>query len=181
MHVTEAALPGVLVFELRRFTDERGHFMETFNERLMEQHGLPACWRQDNFSLSRRNVVRGLHYQVGRAQGKLVRVVFGTAWDVVVDLRRSSPAFGRHAAFTLRAEDALVLWIPPGFAHGFAAISDEVGFSYKVTDFYSGPDERAILWNDPELGIPWPVAEEDAIVSTKDRAATRFAAAETFA
>jgi dTDP-4-dehydrorhamnose 3,5-epimerase len=174
-------LPGVLLFELRQFSDDRGLFMETFNERVMEQSGLPTCWRQDNFSLSRRNVVRGLHYQLMQPQGKLVRVLFGSAWDVVVDLRRSSPTFGRHLAIPLHAADGLLLWIPPGFAHGFAALTEQVGFSYKVTEFYAAADERTILWNDPDLGIPWPVEENAAILSAKDREGCRFAEAEVFA
>jgi dTDP-4-dehydrorhamnose 3,5-epimerase len=181
MNVLETPLPGLLIFEPRRFSDNRGLFMETFNERIMGQYGLPAHWPQDNFSLSHRNVVRGLHYQIENAQGKLVRVLFGAAWDVAVDLRRSSPTFGKHFALTLHGNEGRMLWIPPGFAHGFAALTPEVGFAYKVTDFYSAAHERTVLWNDPDLGIPWPIAEPDAVLSEKDRAACRFVDAECFA
>ena len=181
MTVTETAMPGVLLLTPRQFRDDRGMFTETFNARAMQERGLPTCWKQDNFSLSRRNVVRGLHYQVTQPQGKLVRVLFGKALDVVVDVRRSSPTFGRHLALELCGEDGQLLWIPPGFAHGFVALSDELGFAYKVTDFYSAEGERTILWNDPQLGIAWPVRVGDAVLSAKDAAGTRFAEAEVFA
>jgi dTDP-4-dehydrorhamnose 3,5-epimerase len=181
MKVTEASLPGILLFELKAFSDNRGMFMETFNQKLMTGHGLPQSWAQDNFSVSHKNVVRGLHYQVNQAQGKLVRVLSGAVWDVAVDLRRSSPNFGRHFAITLRAEEKRVLWIPPGFAHGFVALTPEAGFSYKVSDYYSAADERTVLWNDPDLDIAWPISAADAILSDKDRAGCRLAAAESYA
>ncbi len=181
MKVTETALPGVLLLAPEQISDPRGMFMETYNQRAMEELGLPTCWPQDNFSLSRRNVVRGLHYQLTQPQGKLVRVLSGAALDVTVDLRRSSPSFGRSLALELRAEDATMLWIPPGFAHGFVALTDHMGFAYKVTDYYSAAGERTILWNDPDLGIEWPVNEAEAIISTKDAAGTRLADAELFA
>ena len=181
MKVQETALPGVLLLTPRQFADGRGMFMETYNQRAMEELGLPTVWPQDNFSLSRRNVVRGLHYQVTQPQGKLIRVQHGAALDVAVDLRRSSPHFGRSVTVELRAEDGAMLWIPPGFAHGFVAMTEPLGFAYKVTDYYSAAGERTILWNDPELGIDWGLPAEDAILSPKDAAGTRFADAEVFA
>ncbi len=181
MNVTETNLPGVLLFELKAFSDNRGTFMETFNQKVMSLHGLPQAWAQDNLSLSHKNVVRGLHYQVNHPQGKLVRVLSGAVWDVAVDLRRSSPNFGRHIGITLRAEEGRMLWIPPGFAHGFVALTPEAGFSYKVSDYYLAADERTVLWNDSDLAIPWPISAMDAILSEKDRAGCRLAAAETYA
>ncbi len=178
MKVTETALPGVLLLEPRQFHDVRGLFMETYNHRTMLELGLPTHWPQDNLSTSRRNVIRGLHYQVTQPQGKLVRVLAGAAWDVAVDLRRSSTHFGKHVAIELRAENHQMLWIPPGFAHGFAALTDHVSFSYKVTDFYSAAGERTVLWNDAALAIPWPVAEP--ILSAKDVVGTPLASAEVF-
>jgi dTDP-4-dehydrorhamnose 3,5-epimerase len=181
MKVTETALPGVLLLAPRQWSDARGMFMETYNHRVMEDLGLPTHWPQDNFSQSRRNVVRGLHYQITQPQGKLVRVLSGAALDIAVDLRRGSPTFGKSVALELRAEDGTMLWIPPGFAHGFAALTEQLSFAYKVTDYYSAAGERTILWNDPALGIEWPVSESDAIVSSKDAAGTRFADAQVFA
>ena len=177
MKVTQTALPGVLLLTPKQFGDARGMFMETYNHRCMEEMGLPVHWPQDNFSLSRRNVVRGLHYQITQPQGKLVRVLFGGVLDIAVDLRRSSSTFGQSLALELWAEDRQMLWIPPGFAHGFAVLSEEAGFSYKVTDFYSAAGERTIRWNDPELKLEWPVNETEAIVSPKDAAGTMFAEA----
>ena len=130
--------------------------------------GLPIDWKQDNLSVSRKNVVRGLHYQLVQPQGKLVRVVSGAAFDVAVDIRRSSPTFGKHVSVELSAENGLAFYIPPGFAHGFAALTEGVCFAYKVTDFYEPSGDRTMLWNDPELGIQWPVSAADAIVSAKD-------------
>ncbi len=181
MKVTETALEGVLLLTPRQFSDARGMFMETYNQRVLEDLGLPTHWPQDNFSLSRRNVVRGLHYQLTQPQGKLVRVLAGTALDIAVDLRRSSGTFGKSLALELRAEDRTMLWIPPGFAHGFAALTEQLAFAYKVTDYYSAAGERTILWNDADLGIDWSVGEVEAIVSSKDSAGTRFRDAEVFA
>lgn len=181
MKVKETAMPGVLVLEPQQFRDARGMFVETFNDRRMAEIGLPTTWRQDNFSVSHQGVVRGLHYQVLQPQGKLVRVVHGAALDVVVDIRKSSPSFGRHMSMELRAEDGLMLWIPVGFAHGFAALSSEVGFAYKVTDYYSAAGERTIVWNDPDLDIRWPFETGEAVVSSKDAAGSRFRDAEVFA
>ncbi len=180
MNVVETSLPGVLIFEPRMFRDDRGFFFETFNLARMVELGLPSDWKQDNFSLSRKFVVRGLHYQIGQPQGKLVRVVTGAALDVIVDLRKSSPTFGKHASVELSGEGSRMVWIPPGFGHGFAALTETVALSYKVTDYYSPTAERCVLWNDPALGIDWKVAPEDAILSGKDAAGTPLADAEVF-
>jgi dTDP-4-dehydrorhamnose 3,5-epimerase len=180
MKVEETSLPGVLKMTPATYRDNRGAFMETFNLRQMAEAGLPASWVQDNFSISKKNVLRGIHYQVKQQQGKLVRVTHGTVLDVAVDLRRSSPAFGRHIAMELSAENGAMLWIPAGLGHAFLVLSDEAGFAYKVTDYYLQEGERTILWNDPDLAIDWPTAEGVAIVSEKDQRGTRFANAEVF-
>ena len=181
MNVIETSLPGVLVLEPRCFRDERGVFFETFNLAKMVEIGLPAEWKQDNFSLSKKGVIRGIHYQIGEAQGKLVRVVTGTALDVIVDLRRSSPNFGQHTTVELSGDGSRMVWIPVGFGHGFSALTETVALSYKVTEYYSPKAERCVLWNDPALGIDWKVAPEDAILSAKDAAGVPFAQAEVFA
>jgi dTDP-4-dehydrorhamnose 3,5-epimerase len=181
MNIQETALPGVLLITPRKFTDARGAFWETYNERLLQEAGLPTHWKQDNTSVSARNVVRGIHYQITQPQGKLVRVAYGAVFDVAVDLRRSSPTFGRHVGVELSEENAAMLWIPPGFGHGFAVLSEKAGFAYKVTDYYSPSGERTILWNDPKLAIAWPIADHDAIVSTKDQQGSSFDTAEVFA
>ena len=181
MNVTETSLPGVLVLEPRIFRDDRGFFFETFNLARIAEIGLPAEWKQDNFSLSKKNVIRGIHYQIGEPQGKLVRVVTGAALDVIVDLRKSSPTFGQHTTVDLSGDGSRMVWIPQGFGHGFAALTETVALSYKVTDYYSPKAERCILWNDRELGIDWKVPAEDAILSAKDAAGAPFAQAEVFA
>ncbi|GGH03551.1 dTDP-4-dehydrorhamnose 3,5-epimerase [Silvibacterium dinghuense] len=181
MTVTETALPGVLLFTPRVFSDARGAFCETYNERVMQEAGLPTRWVQDNFSVSKQGVVRGLHYQVVQPQGKLVRVAFGRVIDVAVDLRRSSPHFGKHVAVELSDENAAMLWIPAGFGHGFAVLSERAGFAYKVTDYYAPQGERTILWNDPDLAIDWQIDTAQAVVSDKDQQGQRFASAEVFA
>lgn len=181
MNVIETSLPGVLVLEPRCFSDERGVFFETFNLAKMVEIGLPAEWKQDNFSLSKKGVIRGIHYQIGEAQGKLVRVATGAALDVIVDLRRSSPTFGQHTTVELSGDGSRMVWIPVGFGHGFSALTETVALSYKVTEYYSPKAERCVLWNDPELGIDWKVAPEDAILSAKDAAGLPLAQAEVFA
>lgn len=181
MKIAETGLPGVLVFTPSIYRDDRGAFWETWNQSRMANAGLPSIWVQDNFSVSKKNVIRGIHYQVIHPQGKLVRVTHGAALDVAVDLRRCSPAFGNHIAVELTGENGQMLWIPEGFGHAFLAISDVVEFAYKVTDDYSPAGERTIVWNDAELGIPWPVAAEDAIVSEKDRQGATLREAEVFA
>jgi dTDP-4-dehydrorhamnose 3,5-epimerase len=180
MKFEETALPGLLVITPKIFRDERGYFFENYNQRVMSEAGLPAVWVQDNFSFSEKNVLRGIHYQLIQPQGKLVRVSQGAVLDVAVDLRRSSPTFGKHEAFELSAENGRMLWIPAGFGHAFLVLSDVAGFAYKVTDYYSPAGERTIVWNDPDLAIPWPVASKEAIVSGKDAAGVRFAKAEVF-
>jgi dTDP-4-dehydrorhamnose 3,5-epimerase len=180
LNVIETSLPGVLVLEPRCFRDDRGFFFETFNLKQMIDLGLPAEWKQDNFSLSKKNVVRGIHYQIGDAQGKLVRVAAGAVLDVIVDLRKGSPTFGQHTTVDLSGDSSRMVWIPVGFGHGFSALTDAVALSYKVTEYYSPKAERTILWNDPALGIDWKVSAEDAIVSGKDQAGVPFAQAEVF-
>ena len=181
MKVIETALLGVLILEPRIFTDERGAFCETYNERVMAQAGLPTRWVQDNFSLSRQNVVRGIHYQIQNTQGKLVRATHGAVWDVAVDLRHNSPTFGQHVGVELSGENGRLFWIPEGFGHGFVLLSETAGFAYKVTEYYSPADERTLLWDDPTLAIPWPVSEADAIVSAKDQQGRTLDQAELFA
>ena len=180
MKVIETALPGVLILEPRIFKDERGAFCETYNENIMAQVGLPTHWVQDNFSVSKRNVVRGIHYQIRNTQGKLVRVTHGAVWDVAVDLRRNSPTFGKHVGVELSGDNGRMFWIPEGFGHGFVALSETAGFAYKVTEYYSPADERTLLWNDPSIAISWPVSGEDAIVSGKDQQGQTLDHAELF-
>lgn len=181
MKIDETSLPGVLVLTPKVYRDDRGAFSETFNLRSMVEAGLPARWVQDNYSISRKNVLRGIHYQVEHPQGKLVRVAHGAVLDVVVDLGRSSATFGKHVAVELSGENGKMLWIPPGFGHAFLVLSEVAGFAYKVTDYYSPAGERTILWSDPELGIQWPIAERDAIVSEKDAKGKLLKDAEVFA
>lgn len=180
MKAIPTELAEVLVIEPVIYRDDRGAFMETYNERLMEEMGLPTRWCQDNFSLSLKNVVRGIHYQLIQPQGKLVRVIQGSVLDVAVDLRRSSPNFGKYVALELSEENARMLWIPPGFGHGFVALTETAGFTYKVTDYYSPAGDRTILWNDPDLAIAWPVSKEEVILSKKDAQGKQFHAAEIF-
>lgn len=180
MKMIETALSGVWLITPEIFSDNRGAFLETWNLKRFEDCGLPTHWVQDNFSFSTRNVIRGIHYQVIQPQAKLVRVTHGTALDVVVDLRRSSPFFGRHVTLELSAENGHMAYIPIGFGHGFAALTESVGFAYKVTDYYCPQGERTIVWNDSQLDIPWRVSAEDAIVSGKDRLGSAFSDAEVF-
>ena len=181
MKVTETLLPGVLLLTPAIYRDDRGAFHETFNQRAMTEAGLPSSWPQDNFSLSKKNVLLGIHYQVIQPQGKLVRVTHGAVLDVAVDLRRSSPTFAKHVAVELSGENGEMLWIPQGFGHAFLVLTDVAGFAYKVTDYYSSAGERTIAWNDPDLAIPWPIPMESAIVSAKDRAGAALRDAEVFA
>jgi dTDP-4-dehydrorhamnose 3,5-epimerase len=181
MKIQETSLPGVLLVTPAIYRDARGFFLETWNQRACAEAGLPSGWVQDNSSSSKKNVVRGIHYQVIQPQAKLVRATHGAILDVAVDLRRSSPCFGCHVAVELSAENGLELYIPVGFGHAFVALTDDVGVAYKVTDYYSQAGERTILWNDPELGISWPVAPGTAIVSEKDTRGIALRAAEVFA
>lgn len=180
MKIQPTAIPDVLLITPKIYRDNRGSFWEAWNQRAFADAGLPSHWVQDNCSVSGLNVVRGIHYQLIQPQGKLVRVTRGAVLDVAVDLRRSSPHFGGHVAFELSAENGYTLYIPAGFGHGFAALTQDASLAYKVTDYYSSPGERTILWNDAELGISWPVAPERAIISDRDRMGTAFSAAEVF-
>lgn len=181
MKIEETSLPGVLLLTPKIHQDNRGAFWETWNQKTAAEAGLPSTWVQDNFSVSKKNVVRGIHYQVIQPQGKLVRVTHGAVLDVAIDLRRSSPAFGKHVAVELTGENGQMLWIPVGFGHGFLVLSDVAGFAYKVTDSYCPAGERTIVWNDPELAIPWPVAPKEGIVSAKDLQGATLRHAEVFA
>jgi len=180
MILTPLALPEVVLVEPRVFGDERGFFYESWNRRTLAQAGLDVDFVQDNHSRSRRGVLRGLHYQIEHAQGKLVRATVGEVLDVVVDLRRSSPDFGRHVAITLSAANKKMLWVPPGFAHGFLVLSDEAEFLYKTTDYWYPEHERTLLWNDPALAIAWPIGIVPTLAA-KDAAGTPLAQAATYA
>lgn len=175
MKVVETDLPGVLLIEPDVFGDERGFFMEAYNGRRYEKEaGLPGRgFVQDNLSLSERGVLRGLHFQNPNPQGKLVSVLLGEVFDVAVDIRVGSPTFGRWAGFALSAENKRQLWVPEGFAHGFLVTSDRALFHYKCTNYYDRDSDRALLWNDPDVGVEWPVAEP--VLSGKDRAALTLA------
>ena len=178
----ETALPGVAIFEPRLFGDERGFFMETWNRRTFASLGVDVAFVQDNHSRSARGVLRGLHYQLRQTQGKLLRVVAGRAYDVAVDVRRSSPTFGRWVGVELSAENQRQLWVAPGFAHGFLSLSDRTELLYKCTDFYAPEHERCILWSDPALGIDRPLAGVGAPqLSARDATGTLLAEAEVFA
>jgi dTDP-4-dehydrorhamnose 3,5-epimerase len=179
--IIPTTIPEILIIEPRVFGDERGFFFESFNHRLFqEKTGLNPTFVQDNHSRSARNVLRGLHYQIKQPQAKLVRVVVGEVFDVAVDLRRSSPTFGKWAGTILSAENKRQLWIPEGFAHGFLVLSDSADFVYKTTDYYAPEHERSVIWNDPDTGIDWPLQGEP-ILAAKDRAGKRLADAERFA
>ncbi len=181
MQVTPAAIPDVLIIEPKVFGDARGFFFESYNERAFAQStGLRLNFVQDNHSRSARGVLRGLHYQIRQPQGKLVRVVRGSVFDVVVDLRRSSPTFGQWVGVELSEENHRQLWVPPGFGHGFLVTSESADFLYKATDYYAPEHERCILWNDPAIGIQWPV-EGAPQLSGKDQQGKLLAQAETFA
>jgi dTDP-4-dehydrorhamnose 3,5-epimerase len=181
MKVTETSLPGVMLVTLNLYRDHRGAFCETWNQRAFSEAGLPTHWVQDNTSWSAKNVVRAFHYQISQPQAKLVRVTRGAALDVAVDLRRGSANFGRHVAVELAEDKPQMLFIPAGFAHGFLALSESVGFAFKVTDYYCAAAERTLLWNDRDLAITWPIDEADAILAERDRRGTALRAAEVFA
>ena len=174
-------LPEVIVVEPRILTDERGFFMETWQSQKFADGGIDAVFVQDNHSASRQWVLRGLHYQITRPQGKLVRVTQGEVFDVAVDLREHSRTFGCYVGEFLSADNRRMMWVPPGFAHGFLVMSERVEFMYKCTDYYSPQDERALLWNDADVGIAWPLPSGvEPIVSERDRYAPRLADAECF-
>ena len=181
MNVIKTAIPDVMIIEPKVFGDARGFFFESHNQRRFEEMtGVSQAFVQDNHSRSAKGVLRGLHYQIRQPQGKLVRVTHGEVFDVAVDLRRSSPTFGKSVSVMLTAENHRQLWIPPGFAHGFLVVSDSADFLYKTTDYYAPEHERALLWNDPALGIDWPLSIEP-VLSAKDKAGVPLAQAETFA
>jgi dTDP-4-dehydrorhamnose 3,5-epimerase len=173
-------LAGVLILEPRVFGDERGFFLESYNRKTMAELGIRENFVQDNPSFSVRHVLRGLHYQVQRPQGKLVRVIAGEILDVALDLRRSSPSFGRWEAIRLSGQNQRMFWIPEGFAHGFRVMSENAHVLYKATEFYAPELERTIVWNDPELKIDWQLLDGQAIVSAKDRLGVPFRQAEVF-
>jgi dTDP-4-dehydrorhamnose 3,5-epimerase len=181
MRASLTAIPDVMIIEPKVFGDDRGFFFESFNERrFAELTGVTPKFVQDNHSKSAKNVLRGLHYQIKQAQGKLVRVVAGEVFDVAVDLRKSSPTFGKWVGEYLSAENKKQLWIPEGFAHGFLVLSDSAEFLYKTTDYYAPEHERSLAWNDPTIGIDWPLAGEP-LLSGKDKQGRRLEEAETFA
>lgn len=179
MNVIKTNIPDVLLFEPTVFGDERGFFMETFRESEFQQLGIDVKFVQDNHSSSSKGVLRGLHYQINQPQGKLVRVIAGEVYDVAVDLRKSSPTFGRHVGAVLSSENKRVFWVPPGFAHGFLVLSDMAEFVYKCTEYYAPEHDRSLLWNDPALAIQWPI-EGDPELSEKDKAAKYLSQAEVY-
>jgi dTDP-4-dehydrorhamnose 3,5-epimerase len=181
MQVMPTAIPDVKVIEPKVFGDERGFFMESWNARAFADAGINAAFVQDNHSRSAKGVLRGLHYQIGAAQAKLVRIVAGSVFDVAVDLRRSSPTFGQWVGEILSADNKRMLWVPQGFAHGFLSLEDGTELLYKCTDFYSPDAEHCLAWDDPTLGTDWPLDGLVPLVSTKDAVGKAFADAETFA
>ena len=182
MKVTPTSIPSVLIIEPRVFGDTRGFFFESFNQRAFNlATGLDVNFVQDNHSRSSKGVLRGLHYQIQQPQGKLIRVVRGSVFDVTVDLRKSSPTFGQWVGVELAKDNHRQLWIPPGFAHGFYVLSDSADFLYKTTDYYAPEFECSLIWNDPTIGIEWPLINTQPIISTKDAQGKKLADAEVFA
>jgi dTDP-4-dehydrorhamnose 3,5-epimerase len=180
MLIIPAEISDVLIIEPRVFEDDRGFFYESFNEKsFAEKLGVDLHFVQDNHSRSTQNVLRGLHYQIQQPQGKLVRVVVGSVFDVAVDLRKNSPTFGQWVGSVLSAENKRQLWVPAGFAHGFCVMSEIAEVLYKTTDYYAPQHERCVIWNDPDLAINWPLTT-DPIVSAKDQAGQSFKGAEVF-
>jgi len=181
MKVVRSEIPDVLILEPKIFGDERGFFLESYNKRLLKDAtGIEREFVQDNHSRSARNVLRGLHYQIKQPQGKLVRVIYGAVFDVAVDLRRSSPTFGKWVGFELSAENMRMAWVPEGFAHGFLVLSEPADVLYKATNYFAPEFERTIAWNDPDLGISWPL-QGAPLLSDKDRQGVAFGSAETYA
>ena len=181
MQIQTTAIPGLLIIEPKVFGDERGFFYESFNaRRFAELTGVQTRFVQDNHSKSAKNVLRGLHYQIQQPQGKLVRVIAGCVFDVAVDVRKSSPTFGQWVGITLSAANNRQLWIPEGFAHGFVVTSESAEFLYKTTDYWAPEFERSILWNDPAIGIQWPI-DAEPLLSGKDKVGKLLAEAEVFA
>jgi dTDP-4-dehydrorhamnose 3,5-epimerase len=173
MRIETTNIPGLKIIHPTVFADERGYFFEAFNRDVFEAHGLPVDFLQQNESKSQKGVLRGLHFQAPpHAQGKLVRVVTGAVLDVVVDIRKGSPTYGEHLALEISADNKILFWIPPGFAHGFYTLEDNTIFNYKCTALYNKPAEGAIRWNDPDLNIQWGI--QDPILSEKDKVSTLF-------
>lgn len=180
MQIIKTDIPDVVIFEPKVFGDARGFFYESYNQRDFHQAtGLSSVFVQDNHSRSAKGVLRGLHYQIEQPQGKLVRVVMGEVYDVAVDIRKSSPTFGKYVGSHLSAENNRQMWIPAGFAHGFLVLSDFAEFLYKATDFYAPEHERCIIWNDPEIAVGWPL-QSDPLLSQKDQQGVEFKNAEFF-
>lgn len=179
MHFEPTAIPDVVLIQLRVFEDARGAFMETHHQRKFADAGIDVQFLQDNFSHSKQGTLRGLHYQIQQPQGKLVCAVSGSVFDVAVDLRRSSPTFGRWVGMTLNAEEHQMIYIPPGFAHGFYVLSETADVFYKCTDFYAPEHERTLLWNDPDVGIEWPLNGRPQL-SEKDARGVFLAEAECY-
>ncbi len=181
MDIVPTGLPGVLVFEPRVFGDHRGYFFESWRADVCARAGITLPFVQDNQSSSRQGVLRGIHYQIRQPQGKLVRVISGRVFDVAVDLRRGSPAFGRWTGVELTADNHRQLWVPPGFGHAFYVLSETAEFVYKCTDYYAPEHERTLQWDDPRVGIAWPlVAGVETVLSDKDRAGLPLDRAEVF-
>jgi dTDP-4-dehydrorhamnose 3,5-epimerase len=182
MKVSDTSIAGAKLIEPRVFGDHRGFFLETWNERDYAAAGIVAQFVQDNHSLSRRGTLRGLHYQLPQSQGKLVRVIHGSVFDVIVDLRRSSPTFRQWYGTELSAQNRHQLWLPPGLAHGFYVLSESAEFVYKCTDYYAPQHERTLLWNDATVGVAWPILPGgELVLSDKDASGARFDALELFA
>lgn len=180
MKVIDTKIPEVKIIEPQIFRDDRGFFMESYNQRRFEElTGASENFVQDNHSRSTKNVLRGLHYQIQQAQGKLVRVISGEVYDVAVDIRRSSPTFGQWVSATLTGDNHLQMWVPAGFAHGFVVLSEHAEFIYKTTDFWAPEHERCIMWNDPDINIEWPL-DGDPILSEKDKNGVPFKDAEYY-
>jgi dTDP-4-dehydrorhamnose 3,5-epimerase len=181
MEFLPTRLPEVVLIKPRLYADERGYFLESWQELRFAEAGIRAHFVQDNHSHSRQFILRGLHYQVRNTQGKLVRVTHGSVYDVVVDMRRSSPQYGKWVGVELSADNHLALWVPPGFAHGYLTLSEDADFLYKCTDYYAPQHERAVRWNDPHIGVEWPLPEGvTPLLSPKDAVAPSFADAECF-
>lgn len=181
MNIITTEIPDVLIIEPKVFGDDRGFFFESFNERVFaETTGIKTQFVQDNHSRSGKNVLRGLHYQIQQTQGKLLRVVAGEIFDIAVDIRKSSPTFGQWVGCLLSGENKRQFWVPPGFAHGFLVVSDSADVLYKATDYYAPQYDRCIFWNDPDIGIEWPLNGAEPILSAKDQAGQRLKSAEVF-
>lgn len=180
MKIIQTGITEVTLIEPVTFGDSRGFFMETWQQKLFDERVTPATFVQDNHSKSAHGILRGLHYQIKQPQGKLVRVVQGSVFDVAVDMRKSSPTFGQWVGYELSAENHRMLWVPPGFAHGFYVMSETAEFVYKCTDYYAPEYERSLLWNDPTIAIDWPTNGQTPLLSEKDAKGDLFGDADTF-